>query len=118
MNIATKLDQAIKAVCPIHGVSIGRADDKQTWRIDFKDEATREQREAGQSALTAFNPDDPKIEAVETIAKIEAENPITHRALRELILTLGEAFPAGKETVFYKKVLETELAIREERKKL
>jgi hypothetical protein len=52
------------------------------------------------------------------IERIESENPITHRALRELILTIGELHPAGKETVFYKKVLETELAVREERKKL
>ena len=55
---------------------------------------------------------------VDRIVKIETENPITHRALRELILTIGEAFPAGKETVFYKRVLETELAIRAERAKL
>lgn len=44
--IAEKLDAAIKAVCPIHGVSIGRVDDKAIWRIDFKDEATAEQRSA------------------------------------------------------------------------
>lgn len=55
---------------------------------------------------------------VEVIVKIEQQNPITHRALRELILTIGEAFPAGKETVFYKRVLQTELAIRAEREKL
>lgn len=55
---------------------------------------------------------------VENIESIERQNPITHRALRELILTIGEAFPAGKETVFYKRVLQTELAIRAEREKL
>ena len=55
---------------------------------------------------------------VARIVKIETENPITHRALRELILTIGEAFPDGKDTVFYKRVLETELAIRAERAKL
>lgn len=51
-----KLDAAIKAVCPIHGVSIGRKDDKSTWRIDFKDEATTEQRAAAQAVLDAFDP--------------------------------------------------------------
>lgn len=61
MNIAAKLDAAIKAVCPIHGVSIGRADDKQTWRIDYADDATAEQREAAQSVLVSFNPDAPII---------------------------------------------------------
>lgn len=61
---------------------------------------------------------DPPETPVDTIVKIERENPITHRALRELILTIGEAFPAGKNTVFYQRVLETEQAIRAERAKL
>ena len=55
MTIATKLDAAIKAVCPIHGVSIGRKDDKQTWRIDFKDDATEPQKTAAQAVVDAFN---------------------------------------------------------------
>jgi len=54
--ISVKLSEAIKAVCPIHGVSIGRKDDKATWRIDFKDETTAEQRAAAQSALEAMSP--------------------------------------------------------------
>lgn len=52
------------------------------------------------------------------IVQIEQSNPITHRALRELILTLGEAFPDGKNTVFYQRVLATEQAILVERAKL
>jgi hypothetical protein len=55
---------------------------------------------------------------VEVINDIEQKNPITHRALRELILTIGELHPAGKETVFYKRVLQTEVAIQAERAKL
>jgi hypothetical protein len=39
----TKLDQLISAVCPIDGISIGRKNDKATWRIDFK-ECTEEQK--------------------------------------------------------------------------
>ena len=50
-----KLDAAIKAVCPIHGVSIGRVNDKQTWRIDFRDEATAQERDAARAALDAFD---------------------------------------------------------------
>jgi hypothetical protein len=53
-----------------------------------------------------------------TIERIERDNPITHRALRELILTIGEAYPAGKNTVFYQRVLAAELAIQAERAKL
>ena len=55
--IAAKLDAALKAVCPIHGVSIGRVNDKQTWRIDFRDEATAQQRAAAQDVLDAFDPE-------------------------------------------------------------
>ena len=29
---AAKLTEAIRLVCPIHGVSIWRVDDKATWR--------------------------------------------------------------------------------------
>jgi hypothetical protein len=60
----------------------------------------------------------PSVTTVQVIQEIEQKNPITHRALRELILTIGEAFPAGKNTVFYQRVLQTELAIQVERAKL
>ena len=53
--IAAKLDAAIKSVCPIHGVSIGRKDDKSTWMVHFKDEATQSQRDAAMSAVAAFD---------------------------------------------------------------
>jgi len=52
---AGKLHEAIAKVCPIQGVSIGRADDKGTWRIDFDDTATQQQRTAAQAALAAFD---------------------------------------------------------------
>lgn len=55
---AAKLDKAIKTVCPIDGVSIGRKDDKSTWRIDFRPEATQTQRDAAQAILSAFIWDD------------------------------------------------------------
>ena len=53
--IAVKLTEAIRLVCPIHGVSIVHADDRATWRIDFKDEATTEQRAAAQVVLAGFD---------------------------------------------------------------
>lgn len=49
------LDTAIRAVCPIHGVSVGRANDKTTWRIDFTSDATPEQRVAAQAVVAAFD---------------------------------------------------------------
>ena len=55
MTYEAKLDQAIKAVCPIDGVSIGRKDDKLTWRIDFKPEATAQQLTNAQAVVDAFD---------------------------------------------------------------
>ena len=54
MNLAL-LDNAIKAVAPIEGVSIGRRNDKSTWRITFKPEATEQQMADAQAALLAFD---------------------------------------------------------------
>ena len=68
--------------------------------------------------IEARRAEQARLQPLQNIKTLEVENPITHRALRELILTIGEAFPAGKETVFYKRVLQTELAIRAEREKL
>lgn len=46
----TRLTETIAAVCPIHGVS-GTAN----TRIDFRDEATEQQRTNAQAALAAFD---------------------------------------------------------------
>lgn len=54
-RIHVALNRVLNEVCPIHGVSIGRKDDKATWRIDFKDEATAGQRADGRAALNAFD---------------------------------------------------------------
>ena len=50
-----KLDNEIKLVCPIHGISIGRKDDKSTWRIDFKDTATDKEKANAQAVIDAFD---------------------------------------------------------------
>lgn len=50
------LDAALKAVCPIDGVSIGDWADKSTWRVDFKEEATPGERAAAQGVVDAFDP--------------------------------------------------------------
>lgn len=53
----TILDQQIKtAGIPIDGVSIGKRADKSTWRIDFKAEATPEQRSQAAQIVAAFDP--------------------------------------------------------------
>jgi hypothetical protein len=89
MSAIAKLDAAIKAVCPIHGVSIGRWDDRSTWRIDFKGEATPEQRAAAQSVVDSFDPtitqDDLAACAIDRIDPLMFDALLTnenkHRAL-------------------------------------
>lgn len=98
--ITQKLTDAISAVAPIHGVSIGRKDDRSTWRLDFKDEATANHRADAQATLLAFDiaPYDPPTQDVRAALSIDSvdrlqfdvlfqhENHI--RALRALINTI------------------------------
>ena len=60
MTPIEKIDAQVKTVCPIHGVSIGRWNDRATWRIDFKDEATKVERAAAQKVLQSFVPQEEK----------------------------------------------------------
>lgn len=52
---ADRLDAAIRAVCPIVGVSLEKAADKRTWRIQFAAGATDAQKVAAQAVLDAFD---------------------------------------------------------------
>jgi hypothetical protein len=54
-DIALELHNAIAAVCPIQGVSIGNLADKATWRIDYDPAATAPQKQAAQAVITSFN---------------------------------------------------------------
>lgn len=49
--MSTKLHNAIAAVCPIEGISIGDKNDKSTWTISFKETATTEQFAAAQAVI-------------------------------------------------------------------
>ena len=55
IRLAEALTKAIQSVCPVHGVSLGTYEDKSTWRIDFKPEATTQQRADAQAVVVAFN---------------------------------------------------------------
>ncbi len=65
MNAIVRLDTALKAVCPIYGVSVGDPQDKATWRIDFKPEATQGQREAAAQVMAAFIWTDEVVDATQ-----------------------------------------------------
>lgn len=55
----TSLHDQIAAVAPIEGVSIGRANDKATWRVDFAKDATLSQQKAAQAVIAAFDVSKP-----------------------------------------------------------
>jgi hypothetical protein len=61
--LAERLDKAVREVCPIHGVSIGRRVDetgawaRDTWRVNPKPEATLEEIRAAYDVLASFDPD-------------------------------------------------------------
>lgn len=55
-NLATMLHEAVAAVCPIEGVSIGDPDDKNTWSITYSPGATQAQKDAADAVLAAFDP--------------------------------------------------------------
>ena len=49
------LHAQILSVCPINGIGLGALNDKSTWRIDFKPEATVQQRADAQAVVAAFD---------------------------------------------------------------
>ena len=73
MILQVYLDQLIKAVCPIHGVSFDKLDDKSTWRVDYKDEATSEQKDKAKEIINKFIWND-EIEKRETRKQIIEEH--------------------------------------------
>ncbi len=82
MTKTALLDEAVRAVCPaMDGVSVGRWDDKTTWRVFFQPEATDQQKDAVAQVIVSFNPDAP------TMADVAAE--------RERRLALGFSYNFG-----------------------
>lgn len=84
ISVAAHLDTAIRAVCPIIGVSIGRIDDKATWRVDFAPEATQAQRTAAQTLVDGF--DVAAVEEAET-AKVAAIDALALSAHANAVFT-------------------------------
>ena len=54
MNIAA-LHNALALVAPIVGVSVGNSGDRSSWRIDFADGATDDQKSAAQGVIASFD---------------------------------------------------------------
>jgi hypothetical protein len=54
-TIPNEVHAAVAAVCPIFGVSFGDLADKTTWTVQFKPEATDEEKAAAQVAIDGYN---------------------------------------------------------------
>lgn len=54
MSIEFTVTNQVIEVCPIDGISFGKLNDKATWRIDYKPEATDQQKQAAQSVIDNF----------------------------------------------------------------
>jgi hypothetical protein len=65
MTIAQRLTKAATAVCPaVVGVSIGRRNDRSTYRVDYDGTETPEQVAAVAVIVASFDPDAPTPEMV------------------------------------------------------
>jgi hypothetical protein len=68
-DIAGSLHEKIEAAgIPINGVSVGKSGDKSTWKIDFKAEATAQQKTQTAQIVAAF---DPAVDAVASKTELQ-----------------------------------------------
>src|SRR5690349_2551895 len=49
------LDQRIKTLCPADGISIGLRNDKSTWKVNSRPEATPQQIATAQTEISNFD---------------------------------------------------------------
>lgn len=68
-------------------------------------------------SVTYPNPTAAQI-AEKSIYAIESANPVTQRALRELILAIGDVYPNAQATMFYQKAAAQEAEIAPLREQL
>lgn len=64
-----QIDSAVRAVCPINGVSIGKLMDKTTWRVDFSEAATDAQKNAAAEVIAALDLNEPTTNDVNSEAQ-------------------------------------------------
>lgn len=94
--LALRLHEAVEAVAPIDGVSIGDPKDKKTWRADFKPTATEDQKYAAKKVIKEFDADAPdEVEGAKQEAATRLENALGSDDQAEVISALKEALKAG-----------------------
>lgn len=80
-DIASRLDKAVRAVCPIAGVSVGRANDPTTWRITYTGTESAAERTAAEAVLLSFDPEAPTVPA--SVTPYQARQALNAANLRD-----------------------------------
>lgn len=93
MYLQAEIEQQIEKVCPIDGISFGNLDDKSTWRIDFRANATDEERSAAHDVLNQFTWDTQKEKDVKK--RFDIETYRNDRVMR-LLFTMWKKDTGGK----------------------
>lgn len=94
----TALHNAIAAVCPIIGISVGTMGDSASVRIDYAGNATEQERAAAQAVLAAFNWNSPDPRAAK-LAEIEATLADTPLLADETAQVLADLLALAKGEV-------------------
>lgn len=96
MSKVQNLHEAVSAVCPVDGVSVGRWTDRASWRVDFAPGTTQAQKDAAARVLATFDPSDmppdaPAVnsEAAALLAKVTAQEREIER-IKNLLSALAQ----------------------------
>ena len=92
MIVAQLISLFRRASIPIHGVSIGKPDDRSTWRIDY-DDPTIAQQLAGDELLASFDPDNDE-DYLEERAEAEATAFLKKPSTQSFLVVMAGFFDA------------------------
>lgn len=112
MKTVLDLHDLIAVFAPIDGVSINDLDDKSTWRIDFKEEATSDQIVAANSILQSFDPnfysdDELKVIALKQAAEYTSRF-FNQEQINAMILELVGGNTKAQAVVLWTRSIKTE----------
>ena len=98
---AGSLHQAVAAVCPIVGVSIGDPGNRATWAVDFDSAATAAQKTAAQSVVQNFTKTKPPlVDAIDVLVfKVLLNHENRIRALENKATITAAQFKSGLAAV-------------------
>ena len=92
MRLEAVIQEKIQAVCPIYGISFGRLDDKSTWRINYEERATKEEKAKAEEVLNNFEWNDAIEKREARKQKIEEhKNNLPMKAIYCLLYTSDAA---------------------------